>query len=507
MQTARTASFPAPIGGLNARDPLAAMKPTDAVIMENWWPTPSSVEIRKGWVPWSTGYVNPVQTLMRYAPTGGSYKLFAAAGGSIFDATTQGPVGAAVITGLSSAQWQYTNIITPGGSFLWLVNGIDQAQMYNGAAWSVPAVTGVSTANIIGVNVFGNRLFMVEKNTLKVWYLAVQSIAGAATVFDLSTIFGRGGYLMAMGTWSVDAGNGMNDMAVFVSSEGEVAIYQGIDPTTWTKQGVYVVGRPIGRKCLTKVAGDCLLVCEDGVYPLSRALQSSTIDRSIAITDKIQETITAATTAYQNNYGWQATLFPDASQLWLNVPSDNLNNFQFVQNTISGSWTKFTNMNARCWEVTGQSIFFGSTNQVCKAWTGQFDDGAQIQADALSAYQNFRAPASAKYFTMVRPSITADGNPSILYGLDLDFLNTPASGALSFIPPTAVMVWGTMVWGTMVWGGSLQQIGSWETVGGVGYYAALRLTVQANGSQVVWNATDYVYQVGGVLGGAMGGGL
>jgi hypothetical protein len=68
------------------------------------------------------------------------------------------------------------------------------------------------------------------------------------------------------------------------------------------------------------------------------------------------------------------------------------------------------------------------------------------------------------------------------------------------------MVWGSMVWGSMVWGGSLQQIGSWETVGGVGYYAALRLTVQANGSRVVWNATDYVYQVGGVLGGAMGDG-
>ncbi|MDQ0084585.1 hypothetical protein J2W35_004954 [Variovorax boronicumulans] len=499
MQTARTASFPAPIGGLNARDPLAAMKPTDAVILENWWPGPSSVEVRKGWTQWSTGYVNPVQTLMRYAPTSGAYKLFAAAGGSIFDATALGPVGAAVVTGLSSAQWQHTNIITPGGSFLWMVNGADTAQMYNGAAWSVPAVTGVSTNNIINLNVFGNRLFMVEKNTLKVWYLPVQSIAGAATAFDLSTIFGRGGYLMAMGTWSVDAGNGMNDLAVFVSSEGEVAIYQGADPASWTKQGVYLVGRPIGRKCLTKVAGDCLLLCEDGLYPLSRALQSSTIDRSIAVTDKIQKLIADATTTYSANYGWQTTLFPDANQLWINVPSNNLNNYQFVQNTISGSWTKFTNMNAMCWEVTGQSIFFGTTNAVCKAWNGQFDNTAQIQADALCAYQNFRAQAATKFFTMVRPSLTADGNPSILYGLDLDFLDRPADGALSYIPPTASMVWGTMVWGSMIWGGSLQQIGSWETVGGTGYYAALRLTVQANGSQVIWNATDYVYQVGGVL--------
>lgn len=499
MATARTTSFPAPIGGLNARDPLAAMKPTDAVILENWWPMPSNVQIRKGFINWSTGYTAPVETLMKYAPPSGSYKLFAASGTSFFDATALGAVGAAVVTGLANAQWQYTNITTPGGTFLWCVNGVDNPQMYNGSAWSVPAVTGVTPTNLVNLCVFGNRLFMVEKNTLKVWYLAVQSIAGAATAFDLSTIFTRGGYLVSMGAWSVDAGNGMNDLAVFVSSEGEVAIYQGVDPTTWTKQGMYYVGRPVGRKCLIKYAGDCLLLCEDGILPLSKALQSSTIDRAISITDKIQDAISAQITTYGNLYGWQMTLFSDASQLWLNVPTGNFNNFQFVQNTISGAWTTFTGMNARCWETTGQQIFFGGTNAVYKAWTGQFDLTAQIQADALPAYNNFKAPAQNKYFTMVNPSIQATGNPSILFGLDLDFLNSDATGALSYIPSSNGMVWGTMVWGTMVWGGSLQQISNWQTVGGVGYYGSIRLTIQANGSQVVWNSTSFVYQLGGVL--------
>lgn len=499
MQTARTASFPAPIGGLNARDPLAAMAPTDAVILENWWPMPSNVQVRKGFINWSTGYANPVETLMRYSPTTGAYKLFAASGTSFFDATTSGAVGAAVVTGLANAQWQYTNIITPGGSFLVGVNGVDNPQMYNGTAWSVPAITGVTVTNLVNLCVFGNRLFFVEKNTMKVWYLAVQSIAGAATSFDLSTIFTRGGYLMAMGAWSIDAGNGMNDLAVFVSSEGEVAVYQGVDPASWTKQGMYYVGRPVGRKCLIKYAGDCLLLCEDGILPLSKALQSSTIDRTVAITDKIQDAISAQITTYGTNYGWQMTVFPDASQLWLNVPTGNFNNFQFVQNTISGAWTTFTGMNARCWEITGKQIFFGTGNAVCQAWVGQFDIAAQIQADALPAYQDFQVSAQNKYFTMVRPSIQADGNPSILFGLDLDFLDSPASGALSYIPPSTGMVWGSMVWGSMVWGGSLQQISSWQTVGGVGYYGSIRLTIQANGSQVQWNSTDYVYQVGGVL--------
>src|SRR4051812_20348795 len=124
MVTSSTASFPAPVGGLNARDPLANMPPTDAVIMENWFPRPSWVEIRQGWSNWATGLPSQVQTLMRYAPLSGSNKLFAAAGTSFYDATATGAIGAAVVTGLSNAQWQYTNIITPGGSFLWAVNGV-----------------------------------------------------------------------------------------------------------------------------------------------------------------------------------------------------------------------------------------------------------------------------------------------------------------------------------------------------------------------------------------------
>jgi len=274
---ASTASLPAPVGGLNARDSLANMAPTDAVVMENWYPTTTSVDIRKGYQPWSTGYANPVQSLFRYAPTTGGYKLFAASGTSFFDATTNGAVGAAVVTGLTNAQWQYTNIVTPGGSFLWAVNGVDNGKLYNGTTWADVSITGVASTAIANVNVFGNRLFLVEKNTLNIWYLAVQSIAGAATKFDLSTIFPRGGYLMSMATWSIDAGAGLNDMAVFASSEGEIAIYQGIDPASWTKQGVYYVGRPIGRKCLTKMGGDAIYLCQQGVFPLSRALLSASI--------------------------------------------------------------------------------------------------------------------------------------------------------------------------------------------------------------------------------------
>lgn len=502
---AKTASVPAPVGGLNARDSLANMAPTDAVVMENWFPSPTSVDVRKGWLAWSTGYANAVQSLMRYAPTSGAYKLFAASGTSFYDATAGGAVGAPVATGFSNAQWVYTNIVTPGGSFLWAVNGVDQGQIYNGAVWANVSITGVASTNISQVNVFGNRLFLIEKNTLKVWYLAVQSIAGAATAFDLATIFTRGGRLVQMSTWSIDAGSGLEDMAVFASSEGEIVVYKGSDPASWTKQGVYYIGRPIGNQPMIRMGGDIVYLCEQGIYPLSKALLSATVDRSVALTDKIQNTISAAVSAYQGNFGWQMRLYPEQNQLWLNVPKSVVppTADQYVMNTITMAWTKFTNMDAACWEVVGSSIYFGGAAGVYQAWTGQFDGSGQIQFDCLQAYSNFGTGALQKYFTMVRPSIVADGIPSLLFGVNLDFLEEPASGALAFMPPPFGMVWGSMVWGppstSMTWGGGLRQISRWQTVGGIARYAGLRLAGQANGSMVSWNETSWVYQRGGVL--------
>lgn len=494
---AKTASMPAPVGGLNARDSLAAMKPLDAVILDDWYPTTTGVDVRKGHSKWATGIPNRTQTLFRYATATGTYQIFAAAGSNFYNVSSTGAVGAPVVTGLTSAQWCYTNIVTPGGPFLWAVNGQDNGKIYDGTTWADVSITGIASNLLAQVNVFGNRLFMVEKNRLRVWYLAVQSIAGAATSFDLATIFPRGGYLMAMGSWSVDAGAGLNDLAVFISSEGEVAIYQGLDPATWTKQGVYYLGRPIGRKCFAKMGGDALIMCEQGIFPLSRALLSATIDRSIALTDKIQNLINQAVVAYEGNYGWQMSVFPEQNQLWLNVPTSATTSIQYVMNTITSAWARFTNMNASCWEVVGPSIYFGGAN-VYKAWSGNFDDGSPIRADALQAYSNFRTNALQKYFTMVRPSLLSDGSPSILFGLNVDFLQTPSTGALSYTPPTG-MIWGTMVWGSMVWGGSLTQISSWQTVGAVARYAALRLTVSGNGAALTWNTSDFLYQRAGVL--------
>ena len=507
--TAQVASIPAPVGGLNDRDSVASMPPTDAVILENWWLNPSKLVTRAGCSSWATGFASAVETLVDYAPTNGSNKIFAASAGKIYDVTAAGAIGAAVVTGMTSNRWQDQAITTAGGSYQYLFNGVDDPRLFDGTTWqavnagSTPiAITGVTTNLLIQGNVYRNRLWMVEKNSLHAWYLAVNSVGGAASKWDLGSIFQYGGYLVGSYTWTLDAGNGQDDHIAFVTTQGEVAVYAGGDPTTstgFTLIGVYYVGRPVGQRPCVKYGGDLLIITETGVYPMSSGLLTATIDRVAAITDKIQNTISSLITAYGSQFGWELCLYPTNNALILNVPMSSTQSVQYVQNTISKQWTKFTGWNAKTFVDSKLGFYFADGNSVKKAWVGNTDSGSVIICDSLPAFSYFGSPVQNKSFTLVKPYLRTMGSPSVLYGLNGDFNPQDVTGVLSYTPPNAGMIWGSMTWGTMVWGGSYRQLSNWNTTGLIAKSAALRMKLQNNGCSTEWAATDFVYAPGGIF--------
>lgn len=507
MATARSTSIPAPTGGLNDRDSIADMPEKDALILDNWWPLPSYIQVRKGSQDHVTGFANPVETLVEYLPPSGASKLFAASGTSFYDVTTAGAVGAAVQTGLTNAQWQSASITTPGGSFLYMVNGVDKPRLWDGATWtavdgvSTPAITGVTTTTLAHVCLFKNRLYFTENNSLKVWYLPVQSIGGAANELDFGSVFSMGGRVEACFTWTIDAGSGSDDHFVVITNQGEVAVYEGTDPsssTSWRLVGVFRLGRPLGRRCGAKFGGDLVINTYEGAYPLGRSLLSSTINRSVALTDKIQNSISNAASSYGGNTGWDVVLYPDANMLLINVPAGNGSNFQYVQNTITGAWSKFVGWNAYDILNASSGMYYGGSTTVTKAWVGNSDNTLPIEADCAPAFSYFKQAGRNKFFTMVRVNIATTGTPSINYGLNTDFSINDVSGSLNVVTPTG-MVWGAMVWGSMVWGGELRQLANWNTVGDVANSASIRLKVLNNSSQVQMTNIDYLHQLGGIL--------
>lgn len=502
-RVARVTTSPAPVGGWNARDSLASMKSNDAVILTNILPRTTECQLRLGSVDHATGISGTVETLAVYNKADGTNQMFGAAGTSIYNVTSPGAVGAAVVTGQTNSRWQTQNFATTGGKFMYMVNGADAPLLYDGTTWtpitavSTPAITGVTASKFVHLNVYQRRLWFVEKDSLSIWYLAVDSIAGAATKFDLSSIFGSGGYLVAMGTWTIDSGNGMDDHAVFITSEGEIAVYQGIDPSsadTWSLVGVYQVGAPVGRRCFTQYASDMLIISKDGVLPMSKALASSRVTTNISITDKIQQAVSEATSTYGSNFGWEITIYPEENLLLLNVPIQGATQ-QYVMYTISGAWCNFTGWNASTFVRMGNSLYFGAAGKVVRAWTGTADSGVNINAEALTSYQYYGG-MGLKRFTLARPIISSDTTAvGVLLGLNLDFDQSPPTGSPSFSPIT-VGLWDSALWDAGVWGGGLTIQKNWQTIGGVGYCAALHMKIASNSAQLRWQSVDYIYEMG-----------
>jgi len=140
-RTARTTSVASPIGGWNARDSLANMQPLDAVQLINFFPTPTDVQLRKGYTKSSTGITGRVNSLMNYTDTSlaAGYRLFAAAGSKIYDAKPSTAVE--FFSGITNDKLQSVNITNAGGHFLVACNGADPVMIFDGTAWFYVATT------------------------------------------------------------------------------------------------------------------------------------------------------------------------------------------------------------------------------------------------------------------------------------------------------------------------------------------------------------------------------
>ena len=505
---ARVASVPAPVGGWNARDSIANMQPLDAVQLINFFPTISNCVLRGGSTNWATGMTGQVQTIMVYNGSTSS-KMFAAVGTpdlKFYDASTAGAATATTVTGLTNAIWEYINITTTGGTYLYAVNGADKPRLYDGTSWvaidaaSTPAITGVTTTTLSNVTLFKNRLWFIQKDTLKAWYLPTSAVGGAAQVLDLSSIAKFGGKLVDLDTWTIDAGYGVDDNLVFVTSNGEVIVYRGTDPAsdaTWALTGVWKLGSPIGNRSMLKWGGDLLILTYDGLMPMAQSLQSSRLDPRVALSNKIQGAIVAATAAYSSStVGWQVYYNARRNAVWINVPIAEGQQEQYVMNTITTSWAQFQGWTANVWETYNDNPYYGGNGVVVRAWDDTYvDNTSNISTNVFQAFNYFDSRGVKKYFTRARPSIFTNGAPAIFVGINVDF-NVDDTTAPISASASAVGLWDAGTWDSALWGSGLQITNNWQGVTGLGYCGSIQLKSASSGLQIEWASTDVVYQTG-----------
>ncbi len=493
-------NLPAPTGGLNARDALTGMKPSDAVGMENVFPEATYLAVRGGHALSSTGMTDPVRSLLTWNGLTGVDKLFAGAGTKIWDVNTGS--ASSVVTGLANVDFQWTNIKTPGGLFLVYVNGANPTGNYDGTTWTVPVITGATSSTFSNVCAFKERLWFSVKDSLDVYYLGLQSIAGAATVFPLGSVFHRGGFVIGLGSFSNDAGEGPDDYMCFVSSNGEVAVYAGTDPTstnTWALVGRFDVGEPIGPRCTIRWNGDLGILTQGGIVSMKAALQFSRESiQKASITGKIQTLFSQLSGSYKTNFGWMMMTYPKARYLVVNVPQiANNTQIQLVMNTITGSWCQFADLDAGCWGVANDKLYFGgNAGDVFQADVGFEDLGADIDWMVQTSWQMLGG-AFTKSFTLVRPTMLV--GTGVQYGINVntDFVHVHPPISLTSIAPAGGMTWAWKWPGT--WGGQDVLDNRWQTTGALGTWSCIHMHGVSNGGACQINAFELCGEKGGPL--------
>jgi hypothetical protein len=498
VQTSTGSSIPAPVGGWDAVNALADMPEDRAVVLENWFPSTGDVRVRRGSKIHASGMGSGVvDSLMPYhGVTSATSKLFAATANKIYDVTSNAAATEAV-TSLTSNRWQHCNFTTSGGKFLWICNGADDPRHYNGSAWATPSITGITGSDIINVNGHKNRLWFVLKDSTKAGYLATGAVAGAVTTFELGGFFTKGGHLVAIATWTRDGGNGPDDLWVGISSRGQCVVYAGTDPSsasTWELVGRFDLGAPIGYRCFTNVAGDLALVNIDGVLPLSRALET---DRgaaaAIAITKNINNAMNEAARSYSANFGWELTPYPKGTMAVLNVPvQEGQTQHQYVMNTLTGAWCKFTGLNANCWAVYRDNLYFGGNDgYVIQADTSGVDVTESIDAIGQGAYNYYKSRGRLKQWKLLQPLLTTDSSTVPAVGISTDFKDNASIGTPT--PGQSISaLYDTAVYDVDVYAIEGRTVANWTGIAGTGQCAAIHFRAQTGATGVaLWGFADW----------------
>lgn len=507
---AKPITFPSPMTGWNAKDSLAGMGITEAVRLDNWFPSFNKITTRGGFTSFATSMVTQVQTLAEFNMLG-NRKFLAGANGKIYDISSGG--AGTNLTGASAFAvnaWQYAQFDDAGGGpRMMLVNGVSEPQLYNGttcvdASTTAQAITGVTATTLIGIHVHKSRTYYWAASSNSFWYSSVNAIGGALTEFKLGRLSGFGGNLVSMDTWSVDAGNGPDDLAVFLMSSGVCVVYQGSDPssgTDWALVGVYQIGEPIGYRSTTKIGGELYCITKAGYVSMTSAAKLVTAKTSpYTISDRIRgEAITSANNGATLG-GWQAILYPRGSYALFNVPVSTSSYQQHIVNTETGAWCRFTGQQGYCWGVFNNRLYFGGADGVVyRADDGYSDNGSEIQADAICAWNFLQDPGFSKQVGMVKVSGSTQSGVipySVQVGRDYREIASTSTGTAT---NNTGAPWDTATWDVDLWPTEATVFDRWNGVSIVGDALAVRFRVASNSTGFDWYSTTMTYTKGGVF--------
>ena len=494
-------TIPAPIMGLNKEDPVSAMNPLYAVRMDNYIPMDNYVELRPGYSMYYQFESGKIKTLSSYHYP--SYnKFFAVVNGKIWDITSATNVTdmGVTLTNDYCQTVQYKN-------YLYFMNGNDTPKAFyvdnNGEEhigdWGFTG-TNLNASKIIAGTVSKEFLWFIEENTLTVWYSSVAgSISGTLSSFDLSQIAKYGGKLLAIANWTIDGGTGIDDYTAFITSEGEVLVYAGTNPseaTAWELKGSYKIAKPIGYRCTMQYQGDIVIITQDGYFPMGKALATANAgDSLVAFSSKIRGLVIERTSQNKNRQGWQGIIYTKKGYAIFNVPVAE----QFEQHVIninSGAWCRFVGIRAFCWCLFDDNLYFAADDGIYRFDNAHSDNGVAIDGIVEQAFNDLGTP-NVKKIQLLNPRTKSTAPFELSCYVDMDYRKRNLT-YINNIGLTAGSLWDVSPWDTSYWAvDSADDVNSqWIMCSGAGFKASIVFKTKTRGILIDWFDTGIRYEQG-----------
>jgi hypothetical protein len=375
------------------------------------------------------------------------------------------------------------------------------------------AITGVATSALSHVWLYRNRLFFVEAGTMRARYLNVDSVTGALGSLNLSGIFQRGGSLLFGATWSLDAGDGIDDKCVFITTEGEAAIFEGNNPagTTqaeWNLVGRYDLTAPMGKRGTMRAGGDLIVATKEGLVPISAAINKDAAALSLASVSRNIEPDWKREAAERLSLPWEVVKWPDMNYAIVSLPisASGQAAWSFVVNLETGAWCKFVGWATRCLELHNSRLFFGTNDgKVFEAEINGNDAGQPIYYTYVGNPDHMKTIGRLKTIPQARPTFlnstpfNAKISFSANYKVELPTAPDAADGGTADL-------WDSGQWDVAKWDQAAPEAtvsgGQWISIGKTGY--VMQPQIQVTGflgrrPDVEFVQLDATFETGGVV--------
>lgn len=509
-------TMPPPSGGLNLVSPVDEMEPNEALELVNVFPGAGAPVLRKGYEKFVlTGATinGAIKTMTTLSLADGTTQLIVATATKLYSISEVG-----VVTDISKAG-NYTNgdwqTVTYNNR-LYLTNGADAAQVYSGIP-ATPAAdvtftgSGLSISNLINVTAHRESLYFVEKNTCNVWYSAIRTTGTTGTPtltkFDFSFVFERGGFLVAIGSYSNTSSYATQEYFWACSSEGELVFYAGSNPgaTDWQIIGAHYIGAPLGYRSFIRVNSDVWVITAQGIVPLSALFKLDPQLALAVVSEKINPIITQYARIDSFDSNWTGFFWPEGRRVFVSVPLSTTLTFFLVYSTDKQTWTKYIlqSGNHAVSSCTFKRLPFygGLDGTIWQGETGNRDAvvsnvGSNINFVIQTAFSFYGQRGNYKTWRDLRPILKASSGLQVNVAMYTDFKDYGTESFTSFNTDVNQFTpWGSP-WGSP-WSTSQSYIFDRYATAGQGHCASISFKGNNSNNSIEFLAFEVRFDLGG----------